>query len=320
MNLAAIETRDLSVTYGNGDAALQNVDLRVERGEVVGLLGPNGSGKSTLFRVLATLLPPTNGTAGIFGADVATDRNGVRRRLAVLFQQPALDRELTSRENLACHGRLYGLQRRTIAERTATLLTQVGLLDRADEPIRRFSGGMRRRVEIAKCLLCEPPLLLMDEPTVGLDPTARREVWDLLARLRAGRDMTVLVATHLLDEATRCDRLILLDRGHVVAQGTPEGLVESLGFELAILVPRDPADLEALRQGVAEQIALEPGALRPAGPPQAHLAIRTEDAHELVEQLLRQREELPPLQEISMRRPTLEDVFEYYTGRSLDDA
>lgn len=313
----AVETQQLVVRYPKGATALDGIDLRLNQGEVLGLLGPNGSGKSTLFRVLATLLPPTAGTARVLGHDVSLAPDAVRNQIAVLFQNPALDRELSSRENLACHGRLYGLSRQTIKQRSQALLTQVGLIDRADEPIKRFSGGMRRRVEIAKCLLCEPPLLLMDEPTSGLDPTARREVWDLLARLRADRQMTLLVTTHLLDEAMRCDRLVLMDRGRVAAQGAPMKLIESLSFQMAVLVPRDPHDLPALRQAVEKLLGLEPDRVRPARLPNVGLVIADPEAHRLVESLLRHANTLPPLQEIGLRQPTLEDVFEHYTGQAL---
>lgn len=316
----AVETQGLVVRYPGGATAVDGIDLRLDQGEVLGLLGPNGSGKSTLFRVLATLLRPTAGIARVLGHDVCDDPNAVRRQIAVLFQNPALDRELSSRENLACHGRLFGLSRQIIEARGEALLRRVGLIDRADEPIKRFSGGMRRRVEIAKCLLCEPPLLLMDEPTIGLDPTARREVWDLLAQLRADREITVLVTTHLLDEGMRCDRLVLMNRGRIAAEGAPMELIESLGFQMAVIVPRDPEDLPTLRQGVEKLLGLEPGRIRPAGSPGTGLVIADPEAGRLVQTLLRHKEDLPPLQEVGLRQPTLDDVFEHYTGQALATA
>ena len=316
----AVEIDQLVVSYARGANAVDDVSLRVQPGEVVGLLGPNGSGKSTLFKVLATLLPPTSGTARVFGHDVAHDRDAVRRHLAVIFQQPALDKELTGRENLICHGRLHGLGGQTLRNKAAELIDAVGLADRADEPTKRLSGGMRRRMEIAKGLLSDPPLLLMDEPTTGLDPAARRQVWDLLERLRhrTARPPTVLVTTHLMDEAGLCERLVLLDGGKVVAEGTPQALVERVGGDVVTLVPERAADAASL----ADAVSLRFGELRESIQTNGGVVrIERPDGHELVSRVMSDRGSLGvPVREAGVGRPTLEDVFLRLTGRGLGDA
>ena len=315
----AVDVEDLTVAYGPERRAVDGVSLRIDPGQVVGLLGPNGSGKTTLFRVLATLLKPTAGHARVFGHDVTTDRDAARRQFAVVFQSPALDKELTPRENLHCHGRLLGLGGSTLRERTAGLLDAVGVADRADEPTKRLSGGQRRRVEIAKGLLAEPPLLMLDEPTVGLDVAARRQVWDLLDRLRqrSARPTTVLVTTHLMDEAARCDRLALLDRGRIVADDSPNALVDRVGGDVVTLVPERPADAATLAAAVVERLGERPESVSTVGG-----AVRVERAagHELVARAMADPAVLGvPLREASVGRPTLEDVFLRLTGRGLGE-
>ena len=313
----AVETQDLVVSYAKGRRAVDGVSLRIDAGEVVGLLGPNGSGKSTLFKVLATLLPPTDGAARVFGHDVAADRAAVRRHLAVIFQQPALDKELTGRENLICHGKLHGLSGVALKDKTGALIDAVGLADRADEPTKRLSGGMRRRMEIAKGLLTDPPLLLMDEPTTGLDPAARRQVWELLdaLRRRLTRPPTVLVTTHLMDEAGLCERLILLDAGKIVAEGSPQALVERVGGDIVTLVPERAADAEALSRRVIAEFGIDPVSVQKGG---GVVQIEQARGHELLSGVMARRTELA-VREASVGRPTLEDVFLRLTGRGLGD-
>ena len=315
----AVETDQLVVSYARGANAVDGVSLRVEPGEVVGLLGPNGSGKSTLFKVLATLLPPTTGVARVFGHDVAAERDATRRHLAVIFQQPALDKELTGRENLICHGRLHGLSGASLRDKASGLIDAVGLADRADEPTKRLSGGMRRRMEIAKGLLSDPPLLLMDEPTTGLDPAARRQVWELLDRLRhrVARPPTVLVTTHLMDEAGLCERLILLDRGKIVAEGTPQALVERVGGDVVTLVPERAADAPALAEAVSARFGERRESVQSGG---GVVRVERQDGHELVSRVMGDRSTLGvAVREASVGRPTLEDVFLRLTGRGLGD-
>lgn len=213
--------------YGNREA-LRGVGVEVGRGMIFGLLGPNGGGKTTLFKLLATLLCPQVGEVEVLGNRLPEGAMGVRPRLGVVFQHPSLDKKLRVGENLACHGRLYGMDRGRIAERGRELLERFGLRGREGERVETLSGGLQRRVEIAKALLPGPELLLMDEPSAGLDPGVRRELWEHLAELR-GAGMTVAVTTHFLDEADRCDGLAILDEGRVIAEGSPGALKAGLG-------------------------------------------------------------------------------------------
>ncbi len=296
----------------------------VAPGEVVGLLGPNGSGKSTLFRILATLLEPTAGGAKVFGHDVVNDRLAARRRLGIVFQSPALDKELTARENLVYHGRLLGLDKVEAARRADRLLERVGLEQSSSQPTKRLSGGMRRRVEIARAMLDTPPLLLMDEPTVGLDPAARRNVWMMVNELRAdlATPPTLLLSTHLMSDlesdAADCDRLILLNEGQVVANESPSALRSRVSGDVVTLVPEQASQAEALADHVRRTFQAE--AIVTTGGGGGAVRIEREDGHELVASLLADRAALPvgvALREATVGRPTLEDVFIALTGRPL---
>ncbi len=320
MNDLAVEVRDLVCRYPAADrAAVDSVSFDATVGSTLALLGPNGSGKTTLFRVLATLLDPNQGTATLCGCDVTQDRAAARELVGIVFQSPALDRELTAAENLTYHGRLLGLSKRDAVLRAASLLERVGLARDATTIAKRLSGGMRRRVEIARALMARPRVLLMDEPTVGLDPAARRDVWSLVANLRReaaddGRPITLVVSTHLLDDldadGAGCDRLVLLDRGKVVADDTPDSLRNRIGGDVVTLVPEASDDAQALADYVGHGAQLLAGRVR----------IEREDGHELVADLLGRRRELPvALREASVSRPTLRDVFLSLTGRGLED-
>lgn len=315
---AAIDVSQLQVRYPTGDAdALAGVSFAIEPGEVVGLLGPNGSGKSTLFRVLSTQLRPTAGTAKVCGLDTATDSARVRQSIGVLFQSPALDKELTARENLWCHGRLLGLDRGEVKSQSAALLERVGLADVAGKRAGTFSGGMRRRLEIAKSLLGSPAVLLMDEPTVGLDPAARRQVWELIADARqrgadAGRPMTVLVATHLLDEAERLERLMLMHAGEVVADASPRELMRrAIGSDgerrIVTLVASKDAELSALADAVDGEV--QAGVVRLATSQPAEVIRRAIDGELGV-----------VVRHASVGEPTLEDAYLNLTGSRLTDS
>ena len=299
----AIEVIDLRRRFGAREA-LAGVSFTVARGELFGFLGPNGGGKSTLFRILATLLPPDGGAARILGHDVTRAPDAVRRRLGVVFQHASIDGKLTVEENLRHHGRLYGLRGPELPERIDVLLVQLGLAERARELAERLSGGLRRRVELAKGLLPRPAILLLDEPSAGLDPAARR---DFLAELRALRDaegVTVVLTTHHMEEAERCDRVAILDRGRVVALGAPDALKAAVGGD--VLVVETP-DAEALRDAVRARFGfvgtLVDGALR----------LEHARAHELVRELV---EAFPDVvRSLTYGKPTLEDVFVHATGR-----
>jgi ABC-2 type transport system ATP-binding protein len=286
--------------------ALAGLDFQVAPGEIFGFLGPNGGGKTTLFRILATLAPPESGSVHVFGADLRTQAREVRRRLGVVFQNPGLDLQLTAAENLTHQGNLYGLRGRDLARRIDRQLERFGLADRRGQRTRELSGGLRRRAEIAKALLHEPRLLLLDEPSTGLDPAARRDLWATLEELR--RDgVTVLLTTHFMEEGDRCDRLALIDRGVLVAEGAPAALKEEIGGDVVTLNGLDPA---ALARDLAARFPELAPVVR-----EGSVRLERERAHEWVARLV---EALPGrVDAVTVARPTLEDVFLHRTGHRL---
>jgi ABC-2 type transport system ATP-binding protein len=300
-----VKVENLTHRYGDR-VALSGVNFETKQGAILGLLGPNGGGKSTLFRILSTLAPPQGGSVRIFGADLASEAAAVRRQLGVVFQNPSLDIQLTVRENLMHQGHLYGLSGRALAERIGAAMERFGLADREAQRALELSGGLRRRVEIAKSLLHGPRLLLLDEPSTGLDPGARRDLWSTLESLRS-EGVTILLTTHFMEEGDRCDRLALIDRGTLVGEGSPAGLKEEIGGDVITLDGPDP---EALARDLAARFPdLEPqirdGAVR----------LERERGHELVARLI---EAFPGrVDSVTVARPTLEDVFLHRTGRRL---
>jgi ABC-2 type transport system ATP-binding protein len=313
----AVEARGLRYAYraargrrGAGPArpALAGLDFDVPAGSVFGFLGPNGGGKSTLFRILATLARPDAGSVRMFGADLATQGREVRRRLGVVFQSPSLDLQLTVRENLVHQGHLQGLSGRTLAGRIAAALDRFGLGEREGQRTLELSGGLRRRVEIAKALLHEPRLFLLDEPSTGLDPGARRDLWSILEALRA-EGVTVLLTTHFMEEGDRCDRLVLLDQGTIVAEGTPAALKGEIGGDVVTLAAADP-------EGLARDLAARFPGLSP-GVSEGAVRLEMERAPEWMARLA---EAFPGrIEAMTVARPTLEDVFLRRTGRRLED-
>ncbi len=305
----AIAVRGLAHRYGDR-TALAGVDLEIRRGEIFGVLGPNGGGKTTLFKVMATLTPPQTGSVEIFGEDVARAPYAVRRRLGVVFQHPGLDPKLTIDENLRCQAALYGVDGATFRGRSATLLKRLGLVDRRADRVETLSGGLARRVELAKGLLHGPELLLLDEPSTGLDPGARRDFIDYLVHLRDADGMTVVLTTHGMEEAERCDRVAFVDGGNVVAVGTPAALKAEIGGDVVVLHTSDP---ERLRRRIAERFArdarLVDGALR----------IELPRGHEFVREVV---DAFPgDISAATFGKPTLEDVFVHLTGhRFWNDA
>ena len=249
MSEFAVRADALSYAYGSS-RALEDVEFSVPHGCLFGLLGPNGSGKTTLFRLLSTLIPVQSGTLRVCGLDVATSQSEVRRQLGVTFQSPAVDVRLTVRENLLCHGSVYGLSGVTLKTRIGEMLERFHLIDRASTLVGQLSGGLKRRVELAKGLMHNPKVLLLDEPTSGLDPRARQEFWDLLLVQVKSQGTTVVVATHLMPEAELCDQLLLLDKGRRVAMGSPFELQSKLSGERLTLRVRDAA----VSQSVVEDL------------------------------------------------------------------
>jgi len=306
MPMPVLEVRDLRHRYGDRDA-LRGVSFTVSPGEVFGLLGPNGGGKTTLFRIVSTLLRPTSGEVLVGGDDVSRQPDRVRRRLGVVFQSPALDVRLTVEENLRHHGHLYGLRGHLLSRRIADALVRVGLERRARDVVVTLSGGMQRRAEVAKALLHAPMLLVLDEPTTGLDPGARRDVWQHLRGLGERDGTTVVLTTHLMDEAARCDRVGILHEGRLVAIGTPQALTSEIGGDVIMITAPDALALaDRIRQRYGGRVDVIDG--------QVH--IERSRAHEFVPQLV---EAFPgEIDAITFGKPTLEDVFMHYTGRRLN--
>ena len=306
----AVEVEHLTHAYGER-VALDDLSLRVEPGEVFGLLGPNGSGKTTLFRILSTLIPAPRGAVKLLGTDPSNPagRELVRRQIGVVFQSPSLDKQLTAEENLLHQGHLYGLRGRDLKARVSEALAAFGLADRARERVETFSGGMRRRVEVAKGLLHRPRVLLMDEPSTGLDPAARIDVWKIIRDVSGpgpAGGVTVLVTTHLLEEAERCSRLAILDRGRLLACDTPSALKQRIGGDVITVTTAQPA---AVRELFRDRLGVEPAEVDGA------LRLERDRGHEFVPQLI---EAAPGLVDsVSVGKPTLEDVFIDLTGQRL---
>lgn len=298
-----LEVQNLSYQYGSRKA-LQGLTFSVEKGEIFGFLGPNGGGKSTTFKILSTLYPTQPGQIKVFGLDLAQNTIAIRRRMGIVFQLPALDKKLKVRENLVHQGHLYGLSGKELQSRIDRDLERVGLKDREKEKVERLSGGLQRRVELAKALLNNPELVILDEPSTGLDPAARKEFWGHLENLRQTRGMTVLVTTHYLEEADRCNRLLILDQGQKVALGKPEDLKAEIGGEVLRLRAKEPALLAAQlmeKMNIKTQMV---GELLQIEQPQAYQLV-TPIMETFSDQIL----------SLTLGLPTLEDVFIHKTGR-----
>ena len=300
--MAIVKVGDLSHSY-NGHKALSGLTFDVTEGEIFGLLGPNGGGKTTLFRILSTLFPPSSGSATVLGLDILKSASKVRQRLGVVFQSPSLDIKLTVAENLAHQGHLYGLRGRPLRARIDEMMERLRITDRASDLVETLSGGLRRRVELAKGMLHGPELLILDEPSVGLDPGARHDLWQYLEQLRDSGNVTILVTTHLIDEADRCDRVLILHKGEVVGRGSPATLKEKIGGDIIALTTSDP---EELRSRISGRFDLEPVVL------DGTVRIEKQNGHEFIAQLI---EAFPGMiDSVTLAKPTLEDVFIDRTG------
>ncbi len=300
-----VSVEQLSHRYGDREA-LRGLSFSVEEAMLFGLLGPNGSGKSTLFRILATMMAPTEGRVVVAGVDAAGDPDEVRRRIGVVFQSQSLDKKLTVAENLTAQGHLYGLSGALLKERIGEALERLGLADRRDDIVEKLSGGLRRRVEIAKAMLHRPRVLLMDEPSTGLDPGARRELADYVAELRDREGVTVILTTHILDEADRCDRLLLLHEGRKVAEGTPEELKARVGGDVVVLEAKDATALaREIRRNFGVPVSQVNGTLR----------VEIENGHRFITDVV---EAFPGrIDSVALHKPTLEDVFLDETGARI---
>jgi ABC-2 type transport system ATP-binding protein len=305
---ASLEVRGLRHRFG-AVSVLDGLSFRVEPGQIFGLLGPNGCGKSTTLRVLTGLLAPDAGELLLDGEPVAPGGRALRQRMGVVFQAPSLDARLSARENLTLGAALYGVDGATASRRIDELLELTALRERQHDPVGDFSGGMKRRLELARALLHEPALLVMDEPTTGLDERSFRQTWERIGELRASRGLTVLLTTHRADEAERCDRVAVVDGGEVIAEDDPESLRRRVSGDVLTLEASEP---EALAAELSERFDV---VARVQG---GRVVLERERGHELIPRLV---ESLPAgrLDSLSMHRPTLADVFVKLTGRSLGD-
>jgi ABC-2 type transport system ATP-binding protein len=303
--MTVIEAKGLVKKYGDLEA-VRGIDLEVNSGEIFGFLGPNGAGKSTTISMLCTLLVPTAGTARVAGMDVTKDPAAVRQRIGLVFQDPSLDDQLTGRENLEFHAFIYSVPAAERRKRIDEMLELLQLSDRAASQVRTYSGGMKRRLEIARGMLHQPQILFLDEPTLGLDPQTRKSIWTHLNELRSKKGVTIFMTTHYMDEAEYCDRIAIIDLGRIVALGTPDELKAKVGGDVVTITSSQP---DAAVREIEEKLGVTPsrdnGALRMEVP----------DGKKFVPRLV--RELTVPVDTVTMRRPSLDDVFLKLTGRAI---
>jgi ABC-2 type transport system ATP-binding protein len=304
----AIAVTDLVKTYGEV-RAVRGVTFEVAAGEVFGFLGPNGAGKSTTINMLCTLAKPTSGGARVAGHDVVTERDDVRRNIGLVFQDPTLDGYLTAAQNLKLHAELYGVQSDLVRPRMEQVMEMVGLWERRDGVVGTFSGGMRRRLEIARGLMHSPRVLFLDEPTIGLDPQTRRSIWSYIRELQEREEITIFMTTHYMDEAEWCDRIAIMDHGEIVALDPPQTLKATVGTD-RITIHTD--DDESAITALAEQFGIE------AHTSEGAIVFGIPAGEEFVPRLFAEFQ--VPIRSVAISRPTLDDVFMSYTGTTIRDA
>jgi len=304
----AITVAGLTKNYGEIEA-VRGIDFEVPTGETFGFLGPNGAGKSTTIKILCTLARPTSGTARVAGHDVTTERDRVRRNIGLVFQDTTLDNYLTGAQNLRFHAELYGVPAAAVAPRMQQVMEMVGLWDRRDSLVMTYSGGMQRRLEIARGLLHAPRVLFLDEPTVGLDPQTRTSIWEYINELKAREDITIFLTTHYMDEAEHCDRIAIIDHGKIVAIDTPEALKASVGKDrVQIQTADDAAAIAELGRDFGIEADMHEGAV----------TFSVAGGEEFVPRLFAGLS--VPIRAVSVSRPSLDDVFMSYTGKTIRDA
>ncbi|MFH0884728.1 MAG: ATP-binding cassette domain-containing protein [Candidatus Micrarchaeota archaeon] len=305
-----IEIESLTKKFGTL-AAVDNVSLKIKEGEIFGLLGPNGAGKTTAISMLVTMKKPTSGSARVNGFDIVKEPDGVRRSIGIVFQDPSLDEELTAYENLELHAAMYGIDAKDRRDRIIESIRIVELEDRLHDIVKTFSGGMRRRLEIARGLLHYPKILFLDEPTIGLDPQTRKHVWDYIRKLKAEHGITIVMTTHYMEEAdSLCDRVAIIDHGRIIAQDSPEALKDSLGGDMVVVKTPDAKRLEASVNGL--------GWIKKAKIDDGAISLSVAQAEKKILKIMDiARERKIVVQSISMHKPTLDDVFLHYTGRNI---
>ena len=304
----AIFVQGLVKRFGDLEA-VKGVDFEVAPGEVFGFLGPNGAGKTTTINMLCTLVKPTAGSATVAGFDVVRQRDDVRRHIGLVFQDPTLDSYLTAAQNLKLHAELYGVQKDLVEPRMRQVMTMVGLWERKDNVVGTFSGGMRRRLEIARGLMHSPRVLFLDEPTIGLDPQTRRSIWNYIRELKESEEITIFMTTHYMDEAEWCDRIAIMDHGEIVALDAPETLKASIGTD-RIMIHTDDNDAAIIE--LADRFDIE--ALVAEGA----VTFGVASGEAFVPRLFAELD--VPIKSVSVSRPTLDDVFMSYTGTTIRDA
>ena len=304
----AIRVDNLRKQFGDFEA-VKGVSFEVGAAEVFGFLGPNGAGKSTTINMLCTLLKPTSGEAQVAGHDVVKERDDVRRNIGLVFQDPTLDGYLTAEQNLKLHAELYGVPKELVAPRMEQVLRMVGLLDRKDGQVMMFSGGMRRRLEIARGLMHSPRVLFLDEPTIGLDPQTRRSIWSYIRQLQEREEITIFMTTHYMDEAEWCDRIAIMDKGEIVALDTPQTLKAGVGADrVTIQTDDNDAAIAAIQARFGIEARVSEGAV----------AFGVEGGEQFVPRLFAELN--LPILGVSVTRPTLDDVFMSFTGSTIRDA
>jgi ABC-2 type transport system ATP-binding protein len=304
----AIEVSSLEKAFGEVEA-VRGVSFEVAPGEVFGFLGPNGAGKTTTINMLCTLVKPTGGSARVAGYDVVRERDEVRRHIGLVFQDPTLDGYLTAKQNIELHAELYGVESALVPQRMRQVLEMVGLWERKDAPVRTFSGGMRRRLEIARGFMHSPRVLFLDEPTIGLDPQTRSSIWRYIRQLKEAEEITIFMTTHYMDEAEFCDRIAIMDRGEIVALDTPEVLKARVGADRVRIETEDD---EAAIAAIAERFGIE------AQVAEGAVTFLVAGGEQFVPRLF--AELGVPIKAVSVSRPTLDDVFMSYTGSTIRDA
>ena len=305
---AAVVVRGLEKRFGEIEAVC-GVSFDVAQGEVFGFLGPNGAGKSTTISVLCTLLMPSGGQASVAGHDVVHERDAVRRNIGLVFQDTTLDGYLSAEQNMRLHAELYGVPHEAIRPRMQQVMEMVGLWERRRSEVNTFSGGMKRRLEIARGLMHSPRVLFLDEPTVGLDPQTRASIWRYINQLREAEEITIFLTTHYMDEAENCDRIAIIDKGRIVVHGTPEALKQAVGKDrVQISTDDDPAAIRALaeRFEIAAKMA------------EGLVTFGVAQGEEFVPRLF--AELGVPIRSVSVSRPSLDDVFLLHTGSTIRDA
>jgi ABC-2 type transport system ATP-binding protein len=304
----AIAVHGLAKSYDEVQA-VRGVDFEVAAGEVFGFLGPNGAGKTTTINMLCTLVKPTAGSASVAGHDVVRERDDVRRNIGLVFQDPTLDNYLTGAQNLKLHAELYGIQSDLVEPRMRQVLEMVGLWERKDSPAGTYSGGMRRRLEIARGMMHSPRVLFLDEPTIGLDPQTRRSIWTYIRELQEREEITIFMTTHYMDEAEWCDRIAIMDNGQIVALDAPGTLKAQVGKDRVMIhTEDDEAAIDALKERFGVEARMAEGAVTFGVP----------GGEEFVPRLF--AELGVPIEAVSVSRPTLDDVFMSYTGTTIRDA